>query len=119
MESAQDVKQVVQDTVSAFDGIDIIIANAGWTRFSDFMDLDALEDEEWDKVCLSGRPDQSRFPVPNPQSPIHNPVTPTIISTHADPVGMASQCQIAASTDESRTTTFHQEQRRRCLDIYE
>jgi len=63
MESAQDVKKVVQDTVSAFGGVDIIIANAGWTRFSDFMDLDALEDEEWDKVCLSGRPNQTRSSI--------------------------------------------------------
>ena len=26
-----------------------MIANAGWTRFSDFADLDALTDEEWDR----------------------------------------------------------------------
>ena len=53
MESAEAVKKAVQDTVSAFGGIDIIIANAGWTRFGDFQDLSSLEDEEWDKVRSS------------------------------------------------------------------
>jgi len=23
----------------------------GWTKFSDFADLDALSEDEWDKVC--------------------------------------------------------------------
>lgn len=44
-----DVKRCVQDTVKAFGGIDIIIANAGWTRFSDFADLDSMSDEEWNR----------------------------------------------------------------------
>lgn len=42
-----DCRRCVQDTVKAFGGIDIIIANAGWTRFSDFADLDSMEDHEW------------------------------------------------------------------------
>lgn len=42
-------KKCVQDTLNAFGGLDGIIANAGWTRFSDFGDLGSMEDHEWDK----------------------------------------------------------------------
>ena len=42
-------KKCVNDTIDAFGGIDGIIANAGWTRFSDFADLGSMEDHEWDK----------------------------------------------------------------------
>ena len=44
-----DCKRCVQETIKAFGGIDGVIANAGWTRFSDFADLDSMEDHEWDK----------------------------------------------------------------------
>lgn len=44
-----DVQNCVQQTIKAFGGIDIIIGNAGFTKFSDFKDLDALTYEEWDK----------------------------------------------------------------------
>lgn len=47
--STSQVKDCVQTAISALGGLDIIIANAGWTRFADFADLDALSDEEWDK----------------------------------------------------------------------
>jgi hypothetical protein len=40
----------VKETVEKLGGLDIIIANAGWTRFSDFKDLKALSDAEWNKV---------------------------------------------------------------------
>ncbi|ORX92899.1 short chain dehydrogenase/reductase [Clohesyomyces aquaticus] len=33
-------------------GLDIIIANAGWTKFTQFGDLDAMNEEEWDR-CWS------------------------------------------------------------------
>ncbi|KAF2399098.1 NAD(P)-binding protein, partial [Trichodelitschia bisporula] len=44
-----DCKHVVHETIKAFGGIDVIIGNAGWTKFSNFGDLDALTEEEWDK----------------------------------------------------------------------
>lgn len=44
-----DCSRCVQDTIKAFGGLDIIIANAGWTRFSDFNDLGSMKDDEWDK----------------------------------------------------------------------
>ena len=44
-----DCSRCVQDTIKAFGGIDIIVANAGWTRFSDFNDLSSMKDDEWDK----------------------------------------------------------------------
>ncbi|KAK5171426.1 uncharacterized protein LTR77_004570 [Saxophila tyrrhenica] len=44
-----DCKKCVADTISAFGGLDILIANAGWTRFSDFADLSSMSDDEWTK----------------------------------------------------------------------
>ena len=43
------ITSLVQNATQALGGLDIVIANAGWTRFSDFNDLDALSDEEWDR----------------------------------------------------------------------
>ncbi|KAM3420757.1 hypothetical protein BST61_g4005 [Cercospora zeina] len=45
----EDIKKCVQETVKAFGGLDIIIGNAGWTRFSKFDDLESMSYEEWDK----------------------------------------------------------------------
>lgn len=44
-----DIQKCVQQTIKAFGGLDIIIGNAGFTKFSDFKDLDALTYEEWDR----------------------------------------------------------------------
>ncbi|KAF7185393.1 3-oxoacyl-[acyl-carrier-protein] reductase FabG [Pseudocercospora fuligena] len=44
-----DVQNCVRETIKAFGGLDIIIGNAGFTKFSDFKDLDAMSYEEWDK----------------------------------------------------------------------
>lgn len=45
----EDCARCVQETIKAFGGIDIVIGNAGWTRFTDFNDLDAMSYDEWDK----------------------------------------------------------------------
>ena len=47
--SADNIK-AVQATVKELGGLDIIVANAAWTRFSNFADLSALSGAEWDKV---------------------------------------------------------------------
>lgn len=47
--SMDEVSACVQSAITALGGLDIVIANAGWTRFSDFADLDALSEAEWDK----------------------------------------------------------------------
>jgi NAD(P)-dependent dehydrogenase (short-subunit alcohol dehydrogenase family) len=44
-----DCQQLVRGIIKAFGGIDGIIANAGWTKFTDFADLDAMTEAEWDK----------------------------------------------------------------------
>jgi len=44
-----DCARCVQETIKAFGGIDILIGNAGWTRFSAFDDLDAASEEDWDR----------------------------------------------------------------------
>lgn len=45
-----DNTRMVKETVEKLGGIDVIIANAGWTRFSTFGDLNDLSDDEWNKV---------------------------------------------------------------------
>jgi len=44
-----DCTRCVQDTIKAFGGLDIMILNAGWTKFSDFADLSSMTDDEWDR----------------------------------------------------------------------
>jgi NAD(P)-dependent dehydrogenase (short-subunit alcohol dehydrogenase family) len=47
--SSSEIAHLVKTTLHDLGGLDILIANAGWTRFSNFADLDALSDDEWDK----------------------------------------------------------------------
>ncbi|KAF2690813.1 short chain dehydrogenase/reductase [Lentithecium fluviatile CBS 122367] len=42
-------KKAVEETIEKLSGIDIVIANAGWTRFSEFDNLDSMDESEWDK----------------------------------------------------------------------
>ncbi|KAK5114986.1 hypothetical protein LTR85_010024 [Meristemomyces frigidus] len=44
-----DCTRCVEETIKALGGIDVVIGNAGWTKFTDFNDLDAMSEEEWDK----------------------------------------------------------------------
>ncbi|QDS76426.1 hypothetical protein FKW77_004252 [Venturia effusa] len=44
-----DIKRMVQETIKTLGGLDVIIGNAGWTKFTTFGDLDALSEEDWDK----------------------------------------------------------------------
>ncbi|KAK1238129.1 hypothetical protein MKX08_002708 [Trichoderma sp. CBMAI-0020] len=48
-EKREDNVRLVQETVKNLGGLDIIIANAGWTKLSKFGDLHALNDDEWNK----------------------------------------------------------------------
>lgn len=49
MSSVVECKRCVAESIALLGGLDVIIANAGWTRFSDFADLEAMSEEEWDK----------------------------------------------------------------------
>ncbi|KAF2142532.1 uncharacterized protein K452DRAFT_20218 [Aplosporella prunicola CBS 121167] len=46
---ASECARCVQQTIDALGGIDIIIGNAGYTKFALFEDLDALSEDDWDK----------------------------------------------------------------------
>ncbi|KAH7355619.1 short chain dehydrogenase/reductase [Pyrenochaeta sp. MPI-SDFR-AT-0127] len=52
MTSTAGAKRAVQETIEQLGGIDVVIANAGWTRFSEWKDLDSMSEEEWDR-CWS------------------------------------------------------------------
>lgn len=43
-------RAMVDRTLDAFGRLDILINNAGTTRFIDFPDLDAVQDEDWDRI---------------------------------------------------------------------
>ncbi|RFU28693.1 hypothetical protein B7463_g7665, partial [Scytalidium lignicola] len=43
-----DCTKVVEETIKGLGGLDILISNAGYTRFSDFSDLSASTVEDWD-----------------------------------------------------------------------
>jgi NAD(P)-dependent dehydrogenase (short-subunit alcohol dehydrogenase family) len=48
---AVDNTRLVNETVEKLGGLDIIVANAGWTRMTKIGDIYALSYEEWNKVC--------------------------------------------------------------------
>lgn len=41
---------LVEKTVSTLGGIDIVISNAGWTKATDWEDLESFSEEEWDRT---------------------------------------------------------------------
>ena len=44
------LKRLVQETVSKFGRLDVVVSNAGWTRVTNFANLDeAMVEEDWDK----------------------------------------------------------------------
>jgi NAD(P)-dependent dehydrogenase (short-subunit alcohol dehydrogenase family) len=43
---------MLRETVEKLGGLDIIVANASWTKFSEFDNLHALTDDEWNKVIV-------------------------------------------------------------------
>jgi NAD(P)-dependent dehydrogenase (short-subunit alcohol dehydrogenase family) len=41
---------LVRDTVSQFGRLDVVVSNAGWTRITDFNNLEeGMIEEDWDK----------------------------------------------------------------------
>ena len=45
-----DCRRIVAETVEALGQLDILINNAGTTRFIDFQDLDDVKDEDWERI---------------------------------------------------------------------
>lgn len=44
------IEQLVSDTISTMGRLDVVVSNAGWTRITDFMDLDEnLVEDDWDR----------------------------------------------------------------------
>jgi len=46
---AEDNTRLVRETVDKLGGLDIIVANAGWTRMTKIGDIYAMSHEEWNK----------------------------------------------------------------------
>jgi len=44
-----EVSELVKQAREQLGGLDVIIGNHGWTRFSDFNDLNSMSEAEWDK----------------------------------------------------------------------
>ncbi|KAK5065089.1 hypothetical protein LTR84_000925 [Exophiala bonariae] len=47
--SADDIARLVEQSVEQLGGLDVVIHNAGWTRFATFGDLNDLSIDEWNK----------------------------------------------------------------------
>ena len=45
-----EVKAMVEAVVKTLGGVDLLVNNAGYTIFADFRDLDAVAEEEWDRI---------------------------------------------------------------------
>lgn len=44
------LQKLVKDTVALFGRLDVVVSNAGWTRITNFNNLDeGMVDEDWDK----------------------------------------------------------------------
>lgn len=47
------IQKLVQDTVATFGRIDAVVSNAGWTRITNFANLEeGMVDEDWDKCFI-------------------------------------------------------------------
>ena len=45
-----DIKRLVEETIETMGELDVVVSNGGWTRFSDFADLeDGVEEADWDR----------------------------------------------------------------------
>ncbi|KAF9888885.1 hypothetical protein FE257_008255 [Aspergillus nanangensis] len=47
--SHADCVRIVMTAIEKLGGLDIVISNAGWTKFASFEDLHGLSEEDWDK----------------------------------------------------------------------
>jgi len=44
------LQRLVRDTISQFGRLDVVVSNAGWTRITDFNNLEeGMIEEDWDK----------------------------------------------------------------------
>lgn len=47
------LQRLVRDTVSQFGRLDVVVSNAGWTRITNFNNLEeGMVDEDWDRCFL-------------------------------------------------------------------
>ncbi|KAJ5647637.1 hypothetical protein N7490_004009, partial [Penicillium lividum] len=44
-----DAANTVKSAIEKLGGLDVVISNAGWTKVVNFGDLDAMDDDDWDK----------------------------------------------------------------------
>ncbi|CAI7592639.1 unnamed protein product [Penicillium pancosmium] len=47
--SQTDCINAVKTTIEQLGGLDVIVSNSGWTKMTNFGDLDAMDDADWDK----------------------------------------------------------------------
>lgn len=50
MGQRDEIRRLVSETVQQMGRLDVVVSNAGWTRMTDFMDLEQADDEkDWDR----------------------------------------------------------------------
>ena len=48
--NADDVRAMIERTEAEFGRLDLLVNNAGFTKFVDFPDLEEMDDESWDRI---------------------------------------------------------------------
>jgi len=101
-----EVRQMVAQIVQAWDRVDVLVNNAGTTRFIDHRQLDALTDEIWDEILgvnLKGAFYCCRAVIPHMLR--HGGGSIVNISSVAGIVGIGSSIPYAASKGALNTMT--------------
>ncbi|KAF1949291.1 oxidoreductase ucpA [Byssothecium circinans] len=51
--SKSSVEKLVEDTITTMGRLDVVVSNAGWTRMTNFLNLDeGVNEEDWDKCFV-------------------------------------------------------------------
>jgi len=103
LESSDSLKQGVDGVVAQFNGIDVLINNAGWTVEKPFL---ALTDEEWDliiKINLTATAKLSQLVIKNMMERKKGSIV-NISSTVADMYGRGVAAYAAAKAAVNRLT---------------
>ncbi|KAF2770445.1 NAD(P)-binding protein [Teratosphaeria nubilosa] len=51
--SRSEIQRLVQETIAKLGRLDVVVSNAGWTRVTNFANLDeGLEDDDWERCFL-------------------------------------------------------------------
>ena len=100
-------RRIIEDTVREWGGVDVLVNNAGVTRFTDARDLDALNRDDFDRVMavnVAGPYQLTRAAAPYLK---HSELASVVnVSSHSGFSGIGSSIAYAASKGALNTLTL-------------